>query len=397
MIKRPAKRPTNGQQTAVVAPAETQSAPAGAFGFLFQPPARPTHRARSIASIVLALALLGGLAYVIKSAFLSGPPVFPAVIQPAVASELDFQNEGVITGIDVYSGERVRAGQVIATQSTQLEQLRLAYDQAVLAADKQNLAALQSYSAAQSQATQTTSQTQANQRNLNIQLAQEQLAAAETELSAAQNVQQQIQAQAAITEAQTKLALAEASQVSSSPSSVDSAVAASQAEISRDQAQVASDQLLIQQGALTAPEAGIIAAVNGVVGDIAGPDGVISPQSNAAQVPVAPGFQLFPPAVQAPATRASSVYTPLVVMYGGGSWQVVAQVPQAQIESIAAGQSARLSVSGDSRTFLLRVTHIDLDPVVQNGVVSYDVLFTLTGASRGLVSGMAGNVAMGNH
>ena len=133
MIKEPrqraAKTPTKGAHIATEAPEVQAADPASGFAALFAPRrSRPTHRARTIASALLMLGFLGVLGFVIKSSFLSGIAAFPAVVQPAETTELDFQNMGTITAIDVYPGERVVAGQVIATQSTQLEQLRLAYD-----------------------------------------------------------------------------------------------------------------------------------------------------------------------------------------------------------------------------------------------------------------------------
>jgi len=345
------------------------------------------------------LGFLGVLGFVIKSSFLSGIAAFPAVVQPAETTELDFQNMGTITAIDVYPGERVIAGQVIATQNTQLEQLRLAYDQSVLAIDQQAIAALESSSTAQAAASQLTSKSQTAQRNLQIQLAQEQEFAGEAMLRAATNAQQQIAAQAAISEAQTRLALAEAAQVTSTSASTTPALAAAQAAIARDESQIAGDQLLIQQGALTAPEAGVIAAVTGTLGELAGPDGVISPASGGASVPVAPSFQLFPPAPQAPATRSSGAYSPLVVIYGGSDWEIVALVPQAQIEALRVGELAHVSIAGDSRTFQARVARIELNPILQSGSVSYDVLFALASPADGLAAGMAASVVMepGHH
>jgi multidrug efflux pump subunit AcrA (membrane-fusion protein) len=342
----------------------------------------------------LALGFLGALAFVVKSAFLSGVAAFPSVVQPAQTTVLDFQNMGAITAIDVYPGESVKAGQVIATESTQLEQLRLAYDQSVLAIDQQSLAALQAYVTSQTAASQLTSKTQTNQRNLQVQLALEQESAAQALLRAAITTQQQIEAQAAITEAQTRLALAQAAQISSSPAATAPALASAQAAIARDESQMAGDNLLIQQGALTAPEAGVIAAVSGAVGELAGPDGVISPASSGASVPVAPSFQLFPPAAQAPATKSSGALSPLVVLYGGNRWDIVAQVPQSQIEALRVGQSASVSIVGDSRTLQARVLRIALTPLVANGSVSYDVLFGLTESASGLAAGMAANVVM---
>jgi multidrug efflux pump subunit AcrA (membrane-fusion protein) len=389
----PRTRPADPPRARTAYPAS----PPGSFATLFAPrPTRPKHRARTIASILLALAFLGALAYVVKSAFLSGIAAFPAVVEPAQTTELDFQNMGAITAIDVYPGESVKAGQVIATQSTQLEQLRLSYDQSVLVIDKQSFALLQAYLASQATASQLTNKSQISQRNLQVQLAQEQEAAAQALLHAATTPQQVIQAQAAISEAQTRLALAEAAQIATSPTTASPALTSAQAAIARDQSQIAGDQLLIQEGAITAPEAGVIAAVTGSVGELAGPDGVISPASSGASVPVAPSFQLFPPAAQAPGTKSSSVFSPLVILYGGNSWDIVAQVPQAQIEALRVGQSASVSIAGDSRTFQARVVRIALTPVVANGTVSYDVLFGLTGSTSSLAAGMAANVVMGS-
>ncbi len=256
-------------------------------------------RARRAAELLIAALLLAGVVlaavYVIRGAFFTDPTSFPAVLEPPSMTYLQFSNEGQITGVSVQPGQTMRAGQVLASQSTTLLQLRLSYDQASLNADQANLTALPAKQTAQQQ-----------DLDLAVTVAQKELSAAEAQLSAARTSQEQAAASAAISAAQAKVALAESALVNGTSAGGGTSLAAAQAAVARDQAAVASDLVALKEAVLTAPTNGVIAFVGGTVGDLAGPTGISIGSTSGVQVPSSSGFSLFPPAPQAPSTSSQS-------------------------------------------------------------------------------------------
>ena len=248
---------------------------------------------------------------------------------------LQFSNEGQITGVSVQPGQTIRAGQVLASQSTTLLQLRLSYDQASSNADQANLTALPAKQTAQQQ-----------DLDLAVTVAQKELSAAEAQLAAARTPQEQAAASAAISAAQAKVSLAESALVNGTSGGGGTALAAAQAAVARDQAAVASDLVALKEAVLTAPTNGVIAFVGGTVGDLAGPTGISIGSTSGVQVPSSSGFQPLPPAPQAPSTSSQSGSAPMIAFYPAGAWEAVAAVPQASALAIHPGQLAQVTVDG---------------------------------------------------
>lgn len=330
------------------------------------------------------IAVVLALVVVVRDVFLIPPTTFAAVVQPSALSDLQFANSGQIASIDVYPGERVQKGQVLATQDTTLLKLRLSYDQATLAADQAALNAIPGAVSAQRRGL-----------SLDVTLAQQELNGAEAELAAAQTPQAQAAASAAVAAAQTKVALAENALLNGTTPGSSTTLSAAQAAVARDEAAVAADQVALQEATLTAPSAGFVAAVGGTAGEIAGPAGVTAPAPVGSQVPTPAGFSLFPPAPQAPVVSGQPSSQPMITFYPATTWVAVAVVPQSQIFSVHPGETARVTVNGRRAAIAGRVERVDSAPVYAAGAASYDVVVQLDRSLGSGLLGMSANVSLG--
>jgi multidrug efflux pump subunit AcrA (membrane-fusion protein) len=317
---------------------------------------------------------------IVRGAFFGAPSTFPAVVTPPSISYLQFLNEGAITAVNVHPGQSVKRGAVLATQNTAVIQARLSYDQASLAGDQAIVAALPGAQSAVQ-----------HRLSLEVTLAQQELSGAESELAIAQTPQQQATANAALTSARTRLVLAENAL---SGGGGNPSLGAAQAAVGRDEASVASDQVALQEAALLAPVDGVIAYVGGTVGDLAGAGGVSGGSMPSVPVPSSAGFNLFPPAAQAPAISQGGT-PPMIAFYPAGLWQVVAVVPQASIFSVHVGESAAVTLVGRSGTLPAHVVRISGSPIYSNGAASYDVVLSLNQDLGDQLLGMAADVTLG--
>jgi hypothetical protein len=354
---------------------------------------------RRSAEITLAVLLLAAVVtagvWVVRSAFFGSPSAFAAVIEPPSITYLQFPSEGQIAQVEVHPGEVVKRGQVLGTQNTTLAQLRLSYDQASLAVDQAAVASDQAIAAALPK----TQSAQQHSLSLEVTLAQQQLSGAESELAVAVTPQARAAASAAVTVAQTRIALAEnALVVASSGSGTIPALSAAQAAAARDQAAVASDQVALQGATLTAPADGVIAYVGGSVGDLAGVTGVSGGSIPGVAIPTGSGFNLFPPAPQAPSAGTQGGTPPMFAFYANAPWQAVAVVPQASIFSIRVGESGQVTLVGRSESLRAHVVRINMSPVYANGAASYDVMLSLDQGIGSQLLGMAADVTLdGSH
>jgi len=364
----------NGRSSWPVAPARTRGRRA-----------RVLRRLEMALAGLILVAVVLGLVFLVRNVFILAPASFPAVVQPSAISDLQFVTSGQLAAVDVYPGEHVRQGQVLATQDTTLLKLRLSYDQATLAADQATLNAIPGAVNAQHQGL-----------SLDVTLAQEELNGAEAQLAAATTPQAQAAASAAVAAAQTKVALAENALLNGTGTSTSTALSAAQAAVARDEAAVAADQVALQEATLTAPSAGVIAAVGGTAGEIAGPSGVTAPAPVGSQVPTPAGFSLFPPAPQAPTVGSQASSQPMIVFYPATSWEAVAVVPQSEIFSVREGEAARVTVDGRSTSLTGRVERVESAPIYANGAASYDVVVRLDRTLGSGLLGMSANVTLGS-
>lgn len=154
-----------------------------------------TRRQMAFAAALSVLAVLAAI-FTVHSVE-AGAKSFPAVVSTSKVYDLNFTNDGTVTAVQVKVGDRVKQGQVLATQSDSSLQTQLAADEATVKADREVLI--------QAGAPNLTA-AQLEQDNLQVQQAQTALSNAQAALQSAQgsgkaNV---AAAQAAVTSAQSQ-------------------------------------------------------------------------------------------------------------------------------------------------------------------------------------------------
>ena len=153
-----------------------------------------SRRQLALGVVIAALAVVAGI-YTVDAATV-GDQAFPAVVSSSKVYDLNFANTGTVVAIKVKPGQRVSAGEVLATQDLGALEAQLHADQQVVAADQ---ATVQQASAPQL----TTAQNEQN--GLQVQQQQTALANAQAALAAATQT-----GAANITSAQGAVAAAEA-------------------------------------------------------------------------------------------------------------------------------------------------------------------------------------------
>ncbi|MBV9659578.1 MAG: hypothetical protein JO337_00310, partial [Acidimicrobiales bacterium] len=152
-------------------------APAGGLRERDPKPLRLSRRQLAVTAVLVAIAAIGG--YYTISAIVAGPDSFPATVTSSDLFNLNFQSTGSVDAIDVRVGQRVKAGQVMATQEPGNLQNEITAQQKVVDADQVALAAAQAPSL---------TATQLQQDELQIQQAQTALTDATNALAATRSV-----------------------------------------------------------------------------------------------------------------------------------------------------------------------------------------------------------------
>jgi multidrug efflux pump subunit AcrA (membrane-fusion protein) len=380
-----------------------------------------------LAILLLAAAVLG---WAISTVLLSSSLQASGVVEADQTAQLNMGTTGPIAAVDVVPGERVKAGQVLATQADTSLRAKLTADQATLAADTAALSQLQSgptpaqrqqlqaevtqavaaEAAAQSKLNQTEatttatvasaqsavqtdqtllkSDTAADQDEIplcvtasppaacgtderQVQVDETNLANAQTALSGAQaNQQAQLSAaQSGVTQAAAAVTTAQAAQAVGIQAPTAQQISSDQATIQQDQSTIAADKQAIAQTELTAPFAGVVAAVGGTVGDIATTDGVRQATSAA---PVSSqsstGIALFPQSPQQQNTKAPTT-APLIELDSPRT-KIVVELPETDVSQVHMGErgTASLPAFADA-TFAVTVHQVLPTTVNQGGKV----------------------------
>ncbi len=154
-----------------------------------------TRRQMAFAAALSVVAVLAAIFTV--NSIQAGAQSFPAVVSTSKVYDLNFTNDGMVTAVLVKVGDRVKQGQVLATQADSSLQTQLAADQATVKADREVLI--------QSGAPNLTA-AQLEQDNLQVQQAQTSLNNAQAALQSAEGAGKAnvAAAQAAVTSAQSQ-------------------------------------------------------------------------------------------------------------------------------------------------------------------------------------------------
>ncbi len=380
--------------------------------------------------LTAAAAALVGLT--LNNVLLAAPVAAAGVVEPASSAQLNLAAAGPIASIDVRVGEYVKAGQVLASESTSAVHERLVADQAKLAADQATLVAEKSGGAgsrssqlqaqvasaqvqlasAQAKVIQTTKTTNTTIASAQAQIASyqhlldsdqqayqaivgqcasssppnvcttdlRQIQVDQGNLTSAGNALQQAYAnqqaqvtaaQAAVNQAQAAVSSAEAAVAAASAPASPSAISATEVAIERDQAAVAADESALSQAVLVAPFAGVVSAVNGTVGEIDSPQGVRQPTGASTVASTASsGIQIFP---QGPQTQGpTSPQFASLISLNSLDTKIVVQVPEADLAAVRLNQQAEVTFPAlPGRQVSARVTRIEATPVVSSGTTYY--------------------------
>ncbi|MDB5113481.1 MAG: hypothetical protein JWL78_551 [Chloroflexi bacterium] len=394
------------------------------------------HGASSSTQYRTAVATLGTVTQTIS---LSGNLV------PVGETDLDFGSSGRVTAVDVHPGQAVTAGQPLATIDPAALQAALTQAQATLASAQARLSLDQAgpsaQSLAQSQAGVRTAQTQlqsAQTALADTQLidqsstgaAQNALTAAQSKLSADQangcpsaspppsgcTTPQQIgadttaltaarngissaqakaqqsehQAQSQLSAAQVQLQNAQASLTALQQGTSAQQVQIDQSQVQIDQISVGNAQTALTQATLTAPVNGVVGQVNVSVGQIAPGGSSSSTGSSSGQG----GASSAASSGTSTGSSTGSSTTHSIVILTPGAFQVVGSVSDAQVNRVAVGQRARITVAGATQSITGTVTGIAPEATVTSGVATFPVTVVLDGSNPSLHAGVSASIAV---
>jgi macrolide-specific efflux system membrane fusion protein len=213
------------------------------------------------------------------------------------------------------------------------------------------------------------------------------LDAAPAAIASAQSKAQQSdhQAQSQLSSAQVQLQNAQAALAALQQGTTSQQVAIDQSQVQIDQINIDNAQKALSQATLTAPADGVVGQVNITVGQISG-SGTGSSSSTASS-----GGQ---GGSSSGSASASSSSTHAIVVLDPGAFEVVGSVSDVQVNQVAIGQRARVTVAGSSQAITGRVTTIAQEATVSSGVATFPVTVVLDGSNPSLHSGVSASIAV---
>jgi multidrug efflux pump subunit AcrA (membrane-fusion protein) len=376
-------------------------------------------------------------------------------LSPVGESDLDFGSAGRVTAVNVHPGQAVTAGQALASIDPASLQATLTQAQATLASAQARLSLDQAgptaQSLAQSQAGVRSAQAQVQSAQTSLAdtqlIDQSSIGSAQTALTTAQGrlsadqanrcpnptptpspapsaspspsscaTPQQIsadtaavaaardglssaqakaqqsehQAQSQLSSAQIQLQNAQASLAALQQGTTSQQVAMDQSQVQIDQINVDNAQKALSQGTLTAPVDGVVGQVNITVGQISGSGSGSSSSSGSSS---GQGGSSSGSGGSASASSSSSS-THAIVILDPGAFQVVGSVSDVQVNQVAVGQRARITVAGSSQAINGRVTTIAQEATVTSGVATFPVTVVLDGRNPSLHAGVSASIAL---
>jgi multidrug efflux pump subunit AcrA (membrane-fusion protein) len=215
------------------------------------------------------------------------------------------------------------------------------------------------------------------------------LDAAPAAIASAQSRAQQSdhQAQSQLSSAQVQLQNAQAALAALQQGTTSQQVAIDQSQVQIDQINVDNAQKALSQATLTAPVDGVVGQVNITVGQISG-SGTGSSSSSASS-----GGQGGSSGGSASASSSSSS-THAIVILNPGAFEVVGSVSDVQVNQVAIGQRARVTVAGTSQAITGRVSTIAQEATVTSGVATFPVTVVLDGSNPSLHAGVSASIAV---
>ena len=299
-------------------------------------------------------------------------------VQPATSLDLNFVNGGVLTAVKVKAGDKVSAGQVLATIDPASAQVALESAQAAQQAAQQKL----------DQAKNPLTASQQAQAAASLAQAQAQLDAANQQLADANSPTgggspgDVAKAQTAVNQAQANLDSVKAA--NDAKATVDPvAVAQAQAALNQAVLNVTNAQKNLDATTLRAPSAGTISVVNFSVGQTVGGGGS-NPSSSSSSSSGSGNSSASSGSSKAFATLLDLDH--MVVKVG---------FPEADAGKIAAGQPVTLTIDSLTGQRLTgTVSEIDTVSTVVSNVVTYNSIISFDSVPAAVKPGMTANVSV---
>jgi macrolide-specific efflux system membrane fusion protein len=293
-------------------------------------------------------------------------------VQPASSDDLNFTNGGVLTAVKVKAGDKVTAGQVLATIDSAKAQVALESAQAARGAAQQKL----------DQAKTPLTASQQAQAAASLAQAQAQLDAARQQQADATDPADIAKAQTAVNQAQANLDSVKAA--NDAKATVDPvAVAQAQAALNQAVLNVSDAQKTLDATTLKAPAAGTISAVNFAVAQTVGGGGTGASSSSSGS---------SGSGSSASSSSASKAFATLLDL---DHMVVKVGFPEADAGKIAAGQPVSLSIDSLAGQRLTgSVTEIDTTSTVVSNVVTYNAIVSFDSVPAAVKPGMTASVSV---
>jgi multidrug efflux pump subunit AcrA (membrane-fusion protein) len=293
-------------------------------------------------------------------------------VQPASSYDLNFTNGGVLTAVKVKAGDKVTAGQVLATIDPAKAQVALESAQAARGAAQQKL----------DQTKSPLTASQQTQAAASLAQAQAQLDAAKQQLSAATDPADIAKAQTAVNQAQANLDSVTAT--NAAKATVDPvAVAQAQAALNQAVLSVSDAQKALDATTLKAPSPGTISALNFTVGQTVGGGGTATSSSSSGS---------SGSGSSASSSSSSKAFATLLDL---DHMVVKVGFPEADAGKVAAGQPVSLSIDSLTGQRLTgSVAEIDTTSTVVSNVVTYNALVSFDSVPAAVKPGMTASVAV---
>ncbi len=309
-------------------------------------------------------------------------------LAPLGESDLNFGSSGRVASVTAQAGQAVKAGQVLASLDPSSLQAAVTQAQATLASAQAKLSLDQAGPTAQNLA-----QSQASVRSAESQLQSAQTALADTQANNALAVQQaqaqggdalanaqakarqsNDQAQAQVSSAQVQLQNAQQSLAALQQGTTPQQLQMDQSQVQIAQINVDNAQKALTQGTLTAPADGVIGVVNLTTGQTISNGGTGSGSSSG--------------------SSSSSSTTPQISVLTPGAFQVTGTVSDTQVNQIAVGQRALVTPAGATQAVKGKVTQVAAVATVASGVATFPVVIVLDGSNPGLHAGVSASISV---
>ena len=327
-------------------------------------------------------------------------------IQAASELDLGFKTSGTVTQIDATQGERVGAGQLLATLDPQSAEVTLQQARAGLQAARAKLADEEETdgesSSAQSAGGSAGASSAADASAASAGIAAASKSTPATPRTAASK--KPSSSSTATSGAGSSASTDSGSDASTGPTisaaTREANIASARAAVRSDELTVGGDEQAVADTRLVAPHSGTIVSLSGEVGEtVSGggtsraartSEGSSSSATGGATSSASGASTGSSPSASGSSASSGASSSPFAVLSDLSSLKLVVPLSESEVGSVRAGQTATVTVEALKGTKLAaHVSEVAALSTSNSGVVSYDVTFTLDQLAAGLKPGMS--------